>query len=135
MIAFYEDNSKKIFGDIMDIYQELAKAGITVATTQLFNRVFSLWDRTNLNARRLVRELNNSAYINYLEKHVSRVVRLRTIHSSEYDVQLNDMYHPLRIRGVIPNAVSQLVKDGFYIENESITNIIGIAGQGKRDYT
>lgn len=131
MIAFYEDNSKKIFGDIMDIYQELAKAGITVATTQLFNRVFSLWDRTNLNARRLVRELNNSAYINYLEKHVSRVVRLRTIHSSEYDVQLNDMYHPLRIRGVIPNAVSQLVKDGFYIENESITNIIGIAGQGK----
>lgn len=41
------------------------------------------------------------------------------------------MYHPLRIRGVIPNSSSQLVKDGFYIENEKITNIIGIAGQGK----
>ncbi|MGC5892062.1 NACHT domain-containing protein [Enterobacter roggenkampii] len=115
----------------MDIIQELTKAGITVATTQLFNRVFALWDRTNLNARRLVRELNSSAYINYLEKHVSRVVSLRTIHSSEYDVQLKDMYHPLRIRGVIPNSASQLVKDGFYIENEKITNIIGIAGQGK----
>nr|MDM8685217.1 hypothetical protein [Klebsiella pneumoniae]MDM8700375.1 hypothetical protein [Klebsiella pneumoniae]MDM9235809.1 hypothetical protein [Klebsiella pneumoniae] len=86
----------------MDIIQELTKAGITVATTQLFNRVFALWDRTNLNARRLVRELNSRAYINYLEKHVSRVVSLRTIHSSEYDVQLKDMYHPLRIRGVIP---------------------------------
>ncbi|HBR6424719.1 TPA: NACHT domain protein, partial [Klebsiella pneumoniae] len=115
----------------MDIIQELTKAGITVATTQLFNRVFALWDRTNLNARRLVRELNSRAYINYLEKHVSRVVSLRTIHSSEYDVQLKDMYHPLRIRGVIPNSSSQLVKDGFYIENEKITNIIGIAGQGK----
>ncbi|HBT5897206.1 NACHT domain-containing protein [Klebsiella pneumoniae] len=30
-----------------------------------------------------------------------------------------------------PNSSSQLVKDGFYIENEKITNIIGIAGQGK----
>ncbi|EKS6398152.1 TPA: NACHT domain-containing protein [Enterobacter hormaechei] len=115
----------------MDLYQELAKAGITVATTQLLNRVFSRWDRTNLNARRLVRELTNNAYINYLEKHVSRVVRLRTIHSSEYDVQLKDMYHPLRICGVIPSSVPQLVNDGFYIEDQKITNIIGIAGQGK----
>jgi len=31
----------------------------------------------------------------------------------------------------MPNSASLLVKDGFHVENESITNIIGIAGQGK----
>ncbi|MEF9491208.1 NACHT domain protein, partial [Escherichia coli] len=80
------------------VFQELTKAGISVAVKTLFERVVSRWDKTNLNARRLVRELTSqTAYMNYLQKHVSRVIRLRTIHSADYDILLNEMYHPLSI--------------------------------------
>ncbi|MBA7803570.1 NACHT domain-containing protein [Citrobacter freundii] len=114
------------------IFQELSKAGISLAVKELFSRVVAKWDNSNLNARKLVRELTNTeAYMNYLEKHVSRVVRLRTIHSADYDVLLNDIYHPLRITSLIPNSIPKLIEDGFVFENSNITNIIGIAGQGK----
>ncbi|EFE6111858.1 NACHT domain protein, partial [Escherichia coli] len=114
------------------VFQELTKAGISVAVKTLFERVVSRWDKTNLNARRLVRELTSqTAYMNYLQKHVSRVIRLRTIHSADYDILLNEMYHPLSICALTPGSTPKKVKDGFYFEDEFVTNIIGIAGQGK----
>lgn len=113
------------------IYQELAKAGITVAVKELFTRVVAAWDNKNLNARKVIRDLAGTAYINYLEKHVARVVRLRTIHSADYDVLLNELYHPLRITSLLPGSATHTVNDDYYIENQHITNIIGIAGQGK----
>ncbi|CAI1677511.1 NACHT domain-containing protein [Serratia marcescens] len=117
----------------MDIlFQELTKAGVAIAVKELFGRIVATWDNKNLNARQLVRELNGQdGYMNYLVKHVSRVVRLRTIHSAEHDVFLNDLYHPLRITSILPTTITHNVNDEFYIENQQITNIIGIAGQGK----
>ncbi|ECW8588920.1 NACHT domain-containing protein, partial [Salmonella enterica] len=114
------------------IYQELAKAGIALSVKELFTRVVSAWDKKNLSGKQLVRELTGSdVYLNYLEKHVARVVRLRTIHSADYDILLTNLYHPLGITSLSPGATEHKVNDGFYIENQHITNIIGIAGQGK----
>ncbi|MDM8685615.1 NACHT domain-containing protein [Klebsiella pneumoniae] len=46
-------------------------------------------------------------------------------------LRMNMMISYQELVRTFPNSSSQLVKDGFYIENEKITNIIGIAGQGK----
>ncbi|ECK5907605.1 hypothetical protein ND237_004640, partial [Salmonella enterica subsp. enterica serovar Anatum] len=101
------------------IYQELAKAGIALSVKELFTRVVSAWDKKNLSGKQLVRELTGSdVYLNYLEKHVARVVRLRTIHSADYDILLTNLYHPLGITSLSPGATEHKVNDGFYIENQ-----------------
>ncbi|WP_216642051.1 hypothetical protein, partial [Salmonella enterica] len=76
------------------IYQELAKAGIALSVKELFTRVVSAWDKKNLRGKQLVRELIGSdVYLNSLEKHVPRRVRLITIHGPDSDILLYSLFY------------------------------------------
>lgn len=117
----------------MDPYlQELAKAGISSATKVLLEKTLTfLSDKKFNKGKELIEELLvDDNYTNFLTKHVSRTIKIRTIHSSEKDVYLNEIYHALSIRNMESNQTIK-IKDGFFIENENLNNIIGFAGQGK----
>ncbi len=120
----------------------MAKAGITTATKEMVSRAMSGWGGRYLAGRKALRHLDSSdGFINYLTKHVSVVNRIRTIHSNEADVFLNDIYYPLTVCDMgsdfdfgyeFSAAKSGLkIDDAFISFDDKLTNIIGIAGQGK----
>lgn len=113
----------------------MAKAGLSVATKELMSRVLKGWGNSNLSGRKAVRYLNSDdGFINYLTKHVAMVTRIRTIHSNECDVFLDDIYYPLHIESSstpIERSKILCIDDDFITFNDDFVNIIGIAGQGK----
>jgi len=120
----------------------MVKAGIATATSQMVKRVLNGWGSTYLAGRKALRHLDSSdGFIEYLTKHVSIVNRVRTIHSNEADVFLNDIYYPLTVcdTGSDFEFISELsgknneikIDDNFISFEHKLTNIIGIAGQGK----
>nr|WP_279077480.1 NACHT domain-containing protein [Hafnia alvei] len=66
----------------------------------------------------------------YIQKHIARVQKIRTIHSPEADILLENIYYPLCLT-VSSNKDKIVVNDGAVINYSGIVNIIGIAGQGK----
>ncbi|MCL6328937.1 NACHT domain-containing protein [Pectobacterium carotovorum subsp. carotovorum] len=66
----------------------------------------------------------------YIQKHIARVQKIRTIHSPEADILLEDIYYPLCLT-VSSNKDKVSIEDGQVINYSGIANIIGIAGQGK----
>lgn len=120
----------------------MAKAGLTAATKEMVSRAMKGWGGSYLAGRKALRHLDSSeGFINYLTKHVSVVNRVRTIHSNEADVFLNDIYYPLTVCDMgsdfdFSNDFTVMrsgfkIDDGFISFDEKLTNIIGIAGQGK----
>lgn len=74
---------------IMDL---LAKVGISAAAKSLMSSILPSLGNY-LNARSLVRFLNSSdSMIGYLIYHVTKVLKIRAIHSSESDVYIDDIY-------------------------------------------
>lgn len=120
----------------------MAKAGVTAATREMVSRAMKGWGGSYLAGRKALRHLDSSeGFINYLTKHVSVVNRVRTIHSSEADVFLNDIYYPLTVCDMgsdfdFSNDFTEInsgfrIDDSFISFEDKLTNIIGIAGQGK----
>lgn len=120
----------------------MAKAGITVAIKEMIPRIMRTGWGDYLAGRKALRYLDSpTGFINYIEKHVSLVNKIRTIHSNEADVFLNDIYYPLTVCQTVsdfyfsPEKIeinNELkIDDNFISFNEKLTNIIGIAGQGK----
>ncbi|HIE4544863.1 MULTISPECIES: NACHT domain-containing protein [unclassified Providencia] len=118
------------------ISAELVKIGVGVTTKlALESAIKSLSAKKWPFGKSLLEELlQDENYTEFLSKHVSRTIKIRTIHSAERDVYLNDIYHPLSIyetkehdndHGSLP------VNDGFILDNNKVNNIIGFAGQGK----
>lgn len=120
----------------------MAKAGVTTATKEMVSRAMKGWGGSYLAGRKALRHLDSSeGFISYLTKHVSVVNRIRTIHSNEADVFLNDIYYPLTVCDmgsdydfsndftVVKSAYR--IDDSFISFDDKLTNIIGIAGQGK----
>jgi len=120
----------------------MTKAGITTATKEMISRAMKGWSGSYLAGRKALRHLDSSeGFINYLTKHVSVVNRIRTIHSNEADVFLNDIYYPLTVCDMgadfeFSNDFTEInsgfkIDDNFISFEDKLTNIIGIAGQGK----
>lgn len=115
---------------------ELLKIGVSVATKlSLEKGIKSLSEKKWPFGKSLLEELlKDENYTEFLSKHVSRTIKIRTIHSAEKDVYLNDIYHPLSIYETENNDNDYKtfsVNDGFSIDNTKVNNIIGYAGQGK----
>ncbi|HHX8345937.1 TPA: NACHT domain-containing protein, partial [Vibrio alginolyticus] len=66
----------------------------------------------------------------YVERYVAKHLKMRTLHSAESDVYLDEIYTPLTLT-VASNNDQFKVKNDFTLEFSKIINIIGIAGQGK----
>ncbi|HDS7760138.1 TPA: hypothetical protein QH574_004130, partial [Enterobacter kobei] len=120
----------------------MAKAGVTAATKEMVSRAIKGWGGGYLAGRKALRHLDSSeGFINYLTKHVCLVNRIRTIHSNEADVFLNDIYYPLTVcdmgsefdleRDFPPVQSGLKIDDSFISFDNKLTNLIGIAGQGK----
>ncbi|HBJ0568415.1 TPA: NACHT domain-containing protein [Escherichia coli] len=114
------------------IILEITKAGAAEAVKVIVTNILSRkWNPAFIKGKTIIEQLSNTdVYSDYLVKHVSRVMKMRTIHSSETDVSLHDIYHPLHITTIGGNSPIK-VDDGFVINDSDITNIIGSAGQGK----
>lgn len=89
------------------------------------------WSK-DLDDGKLIIEQLNEKYGNecYLRKHVLPALKMRTLHNSDYDILLDDIYYPLSAR-VASNKDFVIFNDGFTIPFNGVVNIIGIAGQGK----
>ncbi|GHO18525.1 hypothetical protein MY011_47580 [Escherichia coli] len=56
------------------------------------------WMKEYTGGRSIVEQLLSlDIQSDYIVKHISRAMKMRTIHSSENDVMLNSIYHPLTI--------------------------------------
>ncbi|HCX6141135.1 TPA: NACHT domain-containing protein, partial [Escherichia coli] len=112
------------------ITNEILKIGIGETAKLIFNKILSKnWIDEYKNGRSIVEQLTSlDVHSDYIVKHVSRAMKMRTIHSSENDVMLSDIYHPL----TISHEKKEIkVGDDFLLSDNNITNIIGFAGQGK----
>lgn len=112
------------------ITTEILKIGIGETAKLIFKSVLEKkWLEEYKGGRGIVEQLMSlDVHSDYIVKHVSRAMKMRTIHSSENDVMLNDIYHPL----TISHQKKQLkIGDNFLLSDNNITNIIGFAGQGK----
>ncbi|CAI3924328.1 NACHT family domain (NACHT) [Commensalibacter communis] len=106
------------------------QAGIRkVVDTSIDKAIKTKWKSIFSKGKTIVEQLSQQeTYDIYLEKHLYSTMKMRTIHSADKDVLLNEIYHPLAIKD---RENSLLIEDGFIYENNEITNIIGYAGQGK----
>lgn len=101
---------------------------IKVLTEHLLN---SNWSRDKDGGRELLHQFNEEIIREkYLSQHVANVLKIRTLHKSDYDTQLDKIYYPLTLY-TASNHDKITVNNGLTIEHRGIVNIIGIAGQGK----
>lgn len=112
------------------ITTEILKIGIGETAKLIFKSILAKnWIDEYKSGKSIVEQLTSiDVHSDYIVKHVSRAMKMRTIHSSENDVMLNDIYHPLTISHQKKNLK---VGDNFLLSDNNITNIIGFAGQGK----
>lgn len=112
------------------IAAEILRIGISETATAIFKKVLSKnWIEEYKKGRGIIEQLTSiDVHSDYVVKHVSRAMKMRTIHSSENDVMLSDIYQPLMI---YHDEKELKVGDGFLLSDNNITNIIGFAGQGK----
>ncbi|EGQ9110194.1 NACHT domain-containing protein [Vibrio sp. Vb2424] len=104
------------------------KQAVTHFTKKLLEKN---WTNDLLDGKEILQQLSeNGAAERYVEKYVSKHLRMRTLHSPESDVYLDEVYTPLTLR-VTSNNDELRVDDGFTLEFSKVINIIGIAGQGK----
>ncbi|SBS67508.1 NACHT domain-containing protein [Vibrio atlanticus] len=89
------------------------------------------WTQDTESGKGLLRQLSEDypAQV-YAEKYVSRFMKMRTLHSAESDIYLDEIYSPLKL--VVQSNLDELtVDDNFTLSYRQVINIIGIAGQGK----
>jgi len=112
------------------ITAEILRIGISESAKAIFQGILSKkWISEYKKGRNIVEQLLSiDIQSDYIVKHISRAMKMRTIHSSENDVMLNSIYHPLTINKENKNIK---VGDNFLLSDDNITNIIGFAGQGK----
>ena len=100
----------------------------THLTTKLLEKK---WSQETESAKELIFQLSKSdATHTYVEKYVSRFLKMRTLHSAESDVYLDEIYSPLTLT-VQSNDDKLCVNDEFTLSFREVINIIGLAGQGK----
>lgn len=96
---------------------------------ELWKKVIDLkWKHgTDDNKEDLKNFLEND-FSDYFDTSVKRHLQIRTLNNQQNDVYLDEIYHPLVISS---NNEKITIDDSFSYENERITNVIGVAGQGK----
>ncbi|MUK47526.1 NACHT domain-containing protein [Aliivibrio fischeri] len=104
------------------------KQSVTHFTKKLLEKQ---WASNHNNGKQLLEQLaEEKTSERYAEKYVSKYLRMRTLHSAESDVYLDEVYTPLTLL-TVSNDDELKIEDNFTLEFSKIVNIIGIAGQGK----
>lgn len=112
-----------------------ATAILTELVKQLTEKILSSkWTQDTEQGQSILEQLNkNHIAERYTKNYVSKQLRMRTLHSAERDVFLNDIYSPLRLTNKHSLSIEDefTIKDDVTIKHDGVVNIIGIAGQGK----
>lgn len=88
------------------------------------------WGFDTENGKEILNQLSEEYILNtYTDKYVSRNLKIRTLHSAEDDVYLDEIYSPLTLQAKSDFEIR--VDDNINLDYSKIINIIGIAGQGK----
>lgn len=104
------------------------KQTVTHVTKKILDKP---WTHDTEQGKGLLRQLSEDyAAQVYAEKYVSKFMKMRTLHSAEADVYLDEIYTPLTLK-VQSNEDEIIVDDGVTLSFSRVINIIGIAGQGK----
>ncbi|MBH1867927.1 NACHT domain-containing protein [Serratia marcescens] len=91
-------------------------------------------DSVKAKANSLISSFKNGKMLDdYLERAVHKVFVFRTITKGERDVYLDEVYHPVKIKRINSSKEEgvSVVDDGFTINSDGCSAIIGLAGQGK----
>lgn len=112
--------------------QELISAGFSEAIKVLTeNLLTASWSRDKDSGKELLHQFHEEiTREKYLSQHVASVLKIRTLHKSDYDTQLDKIYYPLTLY-TASTGDKITVDNNVTIEHRGIINIIGIAGQGK----
>ncbi|WP_425854308.1 NACHT domain-containing protein [Aeromonas veronii] len=88
------------------------------------------WRKDTTDGRDILSQLSEEYILDtYTEKYVSKYLKIRTLHSAEHDIYINEIYSPLTLQA--KSNVEICIDDNFTLNYSKIVNIIGIAGQGK----
>ncbi|MGF1732292.1 NACHT domain-containing protein [Photobacterium kasasachensis] len=103
-----------------------------VLTERMLN---SAWPGELKSGKEIVEQLNlTHIRTEYLSKCAYKNLKMRTLHSPDADVFLDEVYFPLTISSVNSRnkkSTDFIVSDGFTLPHSGIINLVGIAGQGK----
>ncbi len=112
------------------IAAEILRIGISETAKAIFNRILSKnWLGEFKKGRSIVEQLISiDVHSDYIVKHISRAMKMRTIHSSENDVMLNDIYHPLVISH---DRKDYRVGDDFYYQIITSLTLLDLQDRGK----
>ncbi|HEE9790079.1 TPA: NACHT domain-containing protein [Enterobacter soli] len=89
------------------------------------------WKTGNTQGKDLLEALLvKETFYRYFDLSIKKYLSVRTLYNRESDSFIDEIYHPLAITN---NRTREklIVDDKFIIKNENVSNIIGIAGQGK----
>lgn len=101
---------------------------VTSVTKKILDKA---WSRDTEQGKEILRQLSEDyAAEVYAEKYVSKYMKMRTLHSAESDVYLDEIYSPLTLK-VQSNDDEIIIGDNITLSFSRVINIIGIAGQGK----
>ncbi|ETX11408.1 hypothetical protein MUS1_11180 [Marinomonas ushuaiensis DSM 15871] len=104
------------------------KQTVTYLTKKLLDTV---WDHDTEAGKELLKQLSEDYTTHtYVDKYVSRQMKMRTLHSAESDVYLDEIYTPLKLK-MQSNGDEIIVTDHTTLTFSNIINIVGLAGQGK----
>lgn len=117
----------------------ITTTALTAIVTEVVKRATSAvmggnWSSDLEPAKNLLQQLlDGYAREQFTNRYVINVLKMRTLHSPDSDVYLNDVYTPLRLRAISDTQCNYefKVRDDKVIEHSGIVNIVGIAGQGK----
>ncbi|HAS6026226.1 TPA: NACHT domain-containing protein [Vibrio vulnificus] len=117
----------------------ITTTALTATVTEVVKRATSAvmdgnWRSDLEPAKHLLHQLlDGYARDQLANRYVINVLKMRTLHSPDSDVYLNEVYTPLRLRPISDTQRNYeiKIKDNKVIEHSGIVNIVGIAGQGK----
>lgn len=111
--------------------EKLGENLTTSAWNLLSNVVSQKWKHGTENAKEvLVELLEDGKYSKYYDICIKRHLSVRTLYNIYDDAFIDEFYHPLKIKSNRINT-TYTIDDSFLIRDEAISNIIGVAGQGK----
>lgn len=127
--------------DEISLFQEFSvglvkKAGEAFSSEMVKKSIDELWKKIltkkwkhgTESAKEYMRKFYENEYENYFDSSIKKYLLIRTLNKRHEDVYLGKIYYPLNIKH---DNETLCIKDGFIYENDNITNIIGVAGQGK----
>ncbi|MEZ2680067.1 NACHT domain-containing protein [Providencia rettgeri] len=105
------------------------------AVAKLFNKIKSVkWKYGSDEGRKLYNSLvsNDNSFLKYIEVCIEKNLFTYTLIDPENRISISESYYPIKIKKKKETSDADIIIDNnFYFTGDDITNISGVAGQGK----